>query len=481
MRYSRMKRAVALAVAATLTWSPALRAGDLNAEIGNMMNNLGGTGNYTEPGAFRGQSMNTFSAGSLMYRAPIRTYRLKPFVDWPTARGSCAGIDIFGGSFSVISADKLKQMLQQITSALPGLAFQLAVEAVSPAFASKIQWLKDLEQGITLESKNSCAMATSLVRGAAKAMNYDSEQGCRSIARMMNSAEDAAAAEARCEGANKVSILNDGRSSTNPEVKKELPVTGNLVWLALKEVDDATLSDEERELIMSMFGTIIYDPKADGARREVAPTIRRIEQLLYGDGETAGTATATTKVRVLRCTDNHVQCNEVSEVDYDLTPFVMRVRDNLNAIVDRVATRTDWKGETDLVRFVNAVGTPVYRMVAVSTLTSDLSPARALIQKYELLIAADYASAFLDRYLWAGVNAAAANNSLSQPQLEEIRNLQLNARTLIGRLAATKIEINTKVSSISSMQEELETLGRTLRSTGPVQTMNMISGAPTAR
>jgi conjugative transfer pilus assembly protein TraH len=41
-----------------------LQAGDLNSEVNNMFNNLGAIGNYTAPGAFRGQTFNTYTGGN---------------------------------------------------------------------------------------------------------------------------------------------------------------------------------------------------------------------------------------------------------------------------------------------------------------------------------------------------------------------------------------------------------------------------------
>jgi conjugative transfer pilus assembly protein TraH len=51
-------------VALLLVLSPLpLHAGDLNTEVNNMFNNLGAIGNYTAPGAFRGQTFNTYTGG----------------------------------------------------------------------------------------------------------------------------------------------------------------------------------------------------------------------------------------------------------------------------------------------------------------------------------------------------------------------------------------------------------------------------------
>ena len=96
-----------------------------------MFTNLGSIGNYTAPGAFKGQTFNTYAGGNLYLRSPNKTYQLAA-IQFPSAKGGCGGIDLFGGSFSHISAAEFKNMLKNITAALPGIAFQLALEAVSP-------------------------------------------------------------------------------------------------------------------------------------------------------------------------------------------------------------------------------------------------------------------------------------------------------------------------------------------------------------
>ena len=80
-----------------------LRAGDLNTEVNDMFNNLGAIGNYTAPGAFRGQTFNTYTGGNLLMRSPNKVYQLAA-IQFPSAKAGCGGIDdVFGGSFSATS------------------------------------------------------------------------------------------------------------------------------------------------------------------------------------------------------------------------------------------------------------------------------------------------------------------------------------------------------------------------------------------
>ena len=103
-----MRRTAAAATAVALALSPLpMQAGDLNAEVNSMFDSLGAIGNYTQPGAFRGQTFNTYAGGNLFMRAPNKVYQLAA-VQFPNATAGCGGIDVFGGSFSHISATEFR-------------------------------------------------------------------------------------------------------------------------------------------------------------------------------------------------------------------------------------------------------------------------------------------------------------------------------------------------------------------------------------
>lgn len=172
---SPLLRVLAVSITASLiATSQTLRAGDLNTEVNNMFNNLGAIGNYTAPGAFRGQAYNTYTGGNFMMRSPNKVYQLAA-IQFPSAKAGCGGIDVFGGSFSHISAEEFKNMLRNITAALPGIAFQLALEAVSPLLGGLTKWAKGLETWINNARINSCETAKAIVSTAAESLGYSSQ------------------------------------------------------------------------------------------------------------------------------------------------------------------------------------------------------------------------------------------------------------------------------------------------------------------
>jgi len=263
-----------------------LHAGDLNAEVDNLFNNLGAIGNYTAPGAFRGQTFNTYTGGSLVMRSPNKVYQLAA-IQFPSAKAGCGGIDVFGGSFSHISAAEFKNMLRNITAALPGIAFQLALESVSPMLGGLTKWAKGLETWINNARINSCETAKALVSTAAESVGFSSQEACADIAIELGLESDRDAARRRC-ASDRPSILSSARSSEDAGIRNKAPFVGNLTWKAL-QYTGSTLDDAERELIMSIVGTVIFHPEEAGRDPEpIAPTITSISHLLYGQAAGEG-------------------------------------------------------------------------------------------------------------------------------------------------------------------------------------------------
>src|SRR5260370_32149663 len=141
-----LRQTITFVIISSLTLASMSRswAGDLQTEVDSMFNNLGAIGNYTAPGAFRGQTYNTYTGGSIFLRSPNKVYQLAT-IQFPYVKAGCGGIDVFGGSFSHLSGVEFKNMLKSITPALPGVTFQLARSAVTPLLGQKAEWAQSLE------------------------------------------------------------------------------------------------------------------------------------------------------------------------------------------------------------------------------------------------------------------------------------------------------------------------------------------------
>ena len=149
------------------------------------------------PGAFKGQTFGTYAGGNFFMRSPNKVYQLAA-IQFPSAKAGCGGIDVFGGSFSHISAQEFKNMLRNITAALPGIAFQLALESVSPLLGGLTKWAKGLETWINNARINSCETAKAIVSTAAEAAGYGSQEACSDLAVELGLETDRDAARRRC-------------------------------------------------------------------------------------------------------------------------------------------------------------------------------------------------------------------------------------------------------------------------------------------
>ena len=470
MTIGLMKRSAgtALAVVFALT-SVTASAGDLNSEVNTMFNNLGSIGNYTAPGAFRGQTFNTYTGGSLFMRSPNKVYQLAA-IQFPSAKAGCGGIDVFGGSFSHISATEFKNMLKNITAALPGIAFQLALESVSPLLGGLTKWAQGLETWINNARINSCETAKAIVSSAAEAVGYSSQESCADLAVEMGLETDRDAARRRC-GSDRPGVLASARSSDDPNIRNKAPFVGNLTWKAL-QYTGSYLDDQERELIMSIVGTIIYYPDEAGRDPEpIAPTITSISQLLYGQAAASGTDVVQ---HLLKCND-YTNCDSVTlNTSYTHTPFTAKVENMMRSIASKIATRTAIPNNSAEVGFVNQTTEPVYKMLSIGATIPGSGLADSLIAQYRDVIAADYAYVFLDRNLRLGMAALDKDYTLQQVQRDRANDIRRRAQAMLLQLAQEKNLLYQKVGSFTAVSSHLEQLERQLRSSMPQHVIDML-------
>ena len=466
-----LARRTAVAVTATaLALAPIpMRAGDLNTEVNNMFNNLGAIGNYTAPGAFRGQTFGTYAGGNLFMRAPNKVYQLAA-IQFPSAKAGCGGIDVFGGAFSHISAAEFKNMLRNITAALPGIAFQLALESVSPLLGGLTKWAKGLETWINNARINSCETAKAIVSTGAEALGYGSQEACADLAVEMGLEADRDAARRRC-ASDRGGILASARTSADVNLRNKAPFVGNLTWRALQRTG-VYLDDAERELIMSLVGTVIFYAEEAGRDPEpIAPTITSISHLLYGQAAGAG---SNVRQHLLQCND-YANCDVVTlNTAYNHVPFTARVETMMRSIADKIATRSPIPNNSPEVGFVNQTTEPVYKMLSIGATIPGSGLSDSLIGQYRDVIAADYAYVFLERNLRVGMAALDKDFTLQQAQRELANQVRQRAQAMLLQLSQEKNLLYQKVGSFRAVASHLEQLERQLRSSMPQHVMDML-------
>lgn len=455
--HSYFRKIVSFGTAASLALAPLqLRAGNLDAEVNDMFNSLGAVGNYSAPGAFKGQTYNTFTGGSLYMRSPNRTYQLLA-MNYPTAKAGCGGIDLFGGSMSAISADEFKAMLQNITSALPGIAFQVALDAVSPLLGGITKWAKSLESWINNARINSCETASSLVSNAMEAGGVSATDMCAKIAVSTGLEPDINKAKQRCRS-DRAGILKNARESGDPS-QDIAPFVGNMTWAALQKVPN--LDDPAREIAMSIIGTYIYYPEEESKQRAAfGPAIKDIGSLLDGQQDAGA---GKIRIQMLKC-NNYTACDQVQYQDVDHTPLTARVESLMKQLANHIRDRAAY-GPTDgpLISFVNQTSIPVWRMLAVGGTMPNSDLNDVLIQNYKHVVASDYALVLLKRFASVGLNALLQNPRLTAEQRIDAAQLRTDLQQFMNLLHQDQAVKYQKLASVSQVASDIERLDRTLR------------------
>jgi conjugative transfer pilus assembly protein TraH len=431
-----------------------------------MFNAMGGVSNVTAPGAFRGQVMSTYTGGSFYYRSPQRNYQFLR-IALPRIEAGCNGIDAFGGSFSHISGDQLRDLFRGIQSALPAVAFNLAIKSVSPLLAGVMENMQSIAQDINNFNRNSCQLATSMLNKAGDVMGISTRKTCGYLATWFTEAPDQAAGEAYC-AANENAMDQRARSDPDPAVRSLVPFAGNLTWEALKNLSG--IDDAGRELIMNIVGTVIYAPPADPAHAKPHHFDAKLTDprvLVYGE-------TATGGVSMWTCAGNYDTCIAPTLNTVSLTPVLDRVTTMMTQLVQSIRTRSALPDDSPIYGLINTSTLPVYRMLSLDT-SVQRGTAESLITAYREPIALDYAISFLRQFVNNGLGSLSQTYDLNEFQRQDVKILRDRVRDFETKLRDEQKLLNVRVTSMSAVASSLEQLERNLRATMPAYMRQMVS------
>jgi conjugative transfer pilus assembly protein TraH len=337
--------------------------------------------------------MNLYTGGSLMMRAPGRNYPLVN-AQLPSLRAGCGGIDIYGGAFSFINKQQFIALLQNIGSNAVGYAFKLALQSISPDIDKLLTELQDQMNKINAMNINSCEAAQALVNGVVGEYDSSVHERLRQHLPVPGQRVRPGRGALTC-ATNAPAVVKTAANSADPNVRNATFVKGNVTWLALNQVG-GSISQQEKELIMSVIGTVIL--YAAGRRRQ-----RRQRRAMPSPPSPAcatccSAAAPPTEgnvdVDVYVC-DEPAECMNPVRTTVSVKPFTQLVSERLRRMSDNIVTRSPQTAAD--IGFINNTSEPVYRMLAVANAVPGSGTAETLIETYKDVIALDYAETFLSR------------------------------------------------------------------------------------
>lgn len=444
-------------------------AGD--AGMSEWFNSMGGYGNVTQGGAFKGQTMNVYTGGGAFYRTPTKSYQLATF-DPPRMSAGCGGIDLYSGSFGFMNGEQIVQSLQGITNAAPGYLFSLALENVAPHIASQMKFWRDQLTKLNQLNINSCELATGAVDATVGKM-FEKQNGndAKLAAKFTGMVDDFSGAWSKFQSNNqsqKDAIDNARNNAATPQSEKDDLAPGNIIWRALSDIkrNGQPIPQEDKELIMSLVGTVIIVSGANASQQ--ASVIRQgalinIEQLIDGiDGSAIDALKyqCDTNDRNACVTLNSGNLNTVTwPSGGDNKTFKKRVQTAIEDIMSKMGGRST----QDLAQMglINSSSLPVWKMLSAY---SQIPDGGYMVSDYVSMIATDIAY----QYYMEGMKAAEqainmakkTNNAAVEKALSE---LTADTRDKQQRAIAIVRKKYMQATANNSLQQQVMLVENTLR------------------
>ena len=217
-------------------------------------------GNVTPAGVYQSTGMNTVTGGGFVYRAPRKDFNAFYFTP-PSLSAGCGGIDLFLGAFGIPSREEFVAFLRNIGTALPGLAFQLALQSLAPDLNEQVTSFRDMIRQYTNMFQDSCTSAQNLLKMSG-AEQWIQKTGFEARASGIVSDASEADAKTRTDGAAVLDYAPTRKDSGGNVV--DAPEL-NLTWSLLSGGSfNASYSKELKELMMTLVGTVIYVREGSG-------------------------------------------------------------------------------------------------------------------------------------------------------------------------------------------------------------------------
>ncbi|NNH79194.1 hypothetical protein HLH17_16375 [Acinetobacter sp. ANC 5380] len=239
------------------------QAGSLDNFMGDMYSNT------TAAGMFSTQQRGIISGGSFVGRFGIKSINLVHF-DPPRVSGGCAGINLFGGSFSFINAEQLTQVLRAVAQNALGLLFQLGLNAISQPLSSMLStWAAKLQEMNSL-LKNSCEAARKLFQldTSGSSMVNSVKDSIKGIKTSTGAFKDyfGSVQKEFSNGWNALRGKTENQTSADRAIA-EIPNVGNVTWRAINATDSfkAILPVnggnelEAKLMLMNFIGTEVFN------------------------------------------------------------------------------------------------------------------------------------------------------------------------------------------------------------------------------
>lgn len=311
-----LERMRSLMLAALMTTTCAsVAVAPAQADLANTLSGmLGSNVQVNSAGVISSSRRGGFYGGSVYVRGKVMNVQVLNFTP-PSFASGCGGIDLFGGSFSMINKEQFVALLRSIAQNAAGYAFQLALKNICEQCSTIITGLQRAIQNMNEFTGNSCQLAKGVVNSTIDALEISDVKGMQGKT-IQSGFQDAWNG---FWGSLSTTVENLNTAGSDGTTAYE-DFEGNVVWEAMKKGgvsgwfganDDYDLM----EALMTLTGTIVVSGPVNDTdgnpTRNVTPAVSggmlTVRDLIYGN------SSAT----MLKCS-NTTRCLDMSPTTFNL-------------------------------------------------------------------------------------------------------------------------------------------------------------------
>ena len=462
MRTSKLMRVCSMAMAISIVLMPA-RAGFLD----DFYTASGTTTNLTPGGVYQGQSSTVIAGGGLTTRVPNRTFNPITFSP-PSFSSGCGGIDLYLGAFGFPSSAEMTAFMRNVGQAAGGIAFSIALKALSPELDATINDFSQRIQKMVAEYKNACKAASALVEGVSGKSIAELKKLACEYGRSVNNDDT------QCEtnSADVAKTKQDAIQNATANPSAMLNPERNVVWRALSSVDYGdSLTQAEKEFIMSITGTVIFmidNPEDDSAPLVIRkdPVRASIDELINAIKGERGVSNIS--MQVYKCShkdteapDDNAQMaiNNCLKAELKTSNigggFLNKLMTSKDAVITAIQTRSSIANNESLVNHYNILHSasylPLLKVIQASATKRNSMMSESLVDTYIEITATQMAI----RYLRHALGAISQTNgfiSTSNSQIDKDAMLVIMERhkELTSNLNAREATVNQQITALSN-------------------------------
>ena len=433
--------------------------------------------NVTEAGVREAGAVSTVTGGGFVYRTP-RTDFVPFSVTPPSLKAGCGGIDLFLGAFSIPSREEFVSFLKSVGTALPGLAFQLALQTMAPDLNEQVGRYADLIRSYTNRYTDSCEAARALLdnTGATEHLTRVVE-GAKNALRSDGTVADQSEADRRVrDNGEKAIAASPIRKDSGGNVVDAPEI--NLTWALLSggklgaaDFDSVSL----RETMMTLLGTTIFTQEGKGENAVlIAREIAGVDLLPVLFNETGKDASLVK----LTCDEAKRCLSPERKPMYD-TDLVAELKEAADHYLTALKSRDASLVTDDEMLFLASVSSvPLLRILNLASvaryegLAADIVNTYVEAAAYEALVGALEALTSDIRRVMGSSSAT----TLSAEHAKHVKALVLRISDVEESLALRRDKVVQAMNRAAAFVTQLEHIERSLKSNAALDETELTQG-----